>query len=261
MKYIEIENPVEIPGKLLSPGEKFSSACHPGVSCFNQCCRNLNLFLYPYDIIRLKKILKITTDAVIDRHTDLVLRENSYFPNVLLRMADNEEKTCPFLSSQGCTVYPDRPQTCRAFPVEQGLYFKDEKTPPELLSYFRPPDFCMGGRESTSWTAKSWEADQNAAFYNQMTLEWADILRLFQADPFNGAGPYSPKGKMAFMAAYNMDAFRDFIFNSSFLKRYTIKSQLRLKIKTDDVALLRLGFSWIRLFVFGIHTGDIGIKK
>lgn len=261
MKYIETENPADAPGRLLAPGETFSFACHPEVSCFNRCCRNLNLFLYPYDIIRLKKRLNIGTAEIIDRHTDLVLRDNMHFPSVLLRMADNAERTCPFLDPGGCTVYPDRPQTCRAFPVEQGLFFKDEYTPPQMLSYFRPPDFCMGRHESAEWTVKSWEADQNAVFYNQMTLEWADILRLFYADPFGGAGPYCEKGKMAFMAAYNMDAFRDFVLKSSFLKRYAIKPKLRLKIKTDDTALLRLGFSWIRLFVFGIKTGDIGIKK
>ena len=261
MKYVEIKSPEEIPGQLLSPGQRFSFACHPGVSCFNKCCRNLNLFLYPYDIIRLKKSLKISTEEIIDRHTDLVLRDNTYFPSVLLKMAENVEKTCPFLSDAGCRVYPDRPQTCRAFPVEQGLYFKDENTPSEMVNYFRPPDFCMGRHEHATWTTQSWESDQNAVFYNQMTLEWADILRFFYADPFGGAGPYSEKGKMAFMAAYNMDGFRDFILNSSFLKRYAIKPKLRLKIKTDDVALLRLGFSFIRLFVFGMNTGDITVKK
>ncbi len=261
MKYVEIENPAAVPGKLLAPGESFSFACHPGVSCFNQCCRNLRLFLYPYDIIRLKKGLGIGTGDIIDRHTDLVLRDNTYFPSVLLRMADNEERTCPFLSDEGCSVYPDRPQTCRAFPVEQGLYFKDENTPPEMLHYFRPPDFCMGQYESPRWTTASWEADQNAVYYNRMTLEWADILRLFHTDPFGGAGPYSGKGKMAFMAAYNMDAFRDFVLNSSFLRRYAVAPKLRMKIKTDDVALLRLGFSWIRLFVFGLSTGDITVRK
>ena len=261
MKYVEIENPGEVPGRLLSAGERFTFACHPGVSCFNTCCRNLNLYLYPYDIIRLKKSLKISTDEIIERHTDLVLRENTIFPSVLLRMADNAEKTCPFLSDSGCRVYPDRPQTCRAFPVEQGLYFR-ERGRPEMLHYFRPPDFCMGRHESATWTASSWEADQNAVYYNQMTLEWADIQRFFHmADPFEGAGPYCEKGKMAFMAAYNMDGFRDFVLNSTFLKRYMIKPKLRLKIKTDDMALLKLGFSWIRLFVLGINTGDIAVKK
>jgi uncharacterized protein len=78
-------------------------------------------------------------------------------------------------------------------------------------------------------------------------------------DPFcqrswAGQGPDGPKGKMAMMAAYNMEGFRDFVLNSSFLKRHVVKSDLRRKLKTDDMALLRLGMAWIRLFLFGQET-------
>ncbi|MGM0452295.1 MAG: YkgJ family cysteine cluster protein [Thermodesulfobacteriota bacterium] len=257
MKFVKTENPSELPGEMLSETDSFHFRCYPGISCFNLCCRNLNLFLYPYDILRLKKSLGVSTDRIIETHTDVILREGSYFPHVLLKMADNAEKTCPFLTDDGCRVYPDRPQTCRAFPVEQGLYFADENQPPQQVHFFRPPDFCRGQDETTAWTIRSWEADQNALFYNQMTLEWAEVLRLFQTDPWGDEGPDGRKGRMAFMAAYNIDAFRDFVFNSSFLKRYTVKSRLRVKLKSDDVAMLRLGFAWIKLFVFGIKTGEI----
>lgn len=261
MKSINTDNLTDLPGRRLDQGDRFSFRCHPGVSCFNRCCRNLNLFLYPYDVIRLKKSLGISTDRIIEAHTDIILREGIHFPNVLLRMADNAEKTCPFLTGAGCGVYPDRPQTCRMFPLEQALVFEDENKTPRLIHFLKPPDFCRGRDEATQWTAKSWEADQNALFYNQMTVEWAGLLRLFQQNPWGTEGPDGKKGRMAFMAAYNIDAFRGFVINSSFLKRYTVTPNLRLKIRTDDVALLRLGFSWIRLFVFGIQTGDIGMKK
>jgi len=260
MKSVDIDNPADLPGTFLTESDRFRFRCHPGVSCFNQCCRNLNLYLYPYDIIRLKKTLGISTDRIIETHTDIILREGSHFPHVLLKMADNDERTCPFLTDAGCGVYPDRPQTCRAFPVEQGLQFDANDKPPRLLHYFRPPDFCRGGEADAEWTVGTWEADQNAVFYNQMTVEWAGVLRLFSQDPWGAEGVDGKKGRMAFMAAYNMDGFRDFVLNSSFLKRYTVHPKLRLKLKTDDVALLRLGFAWIRFFVFGIRSGEIGLK-
>jgi hypothetical protein len=53
------------------------------------------------------------------------------------------------------------------------------------------------------------------------------------------------------MAAYNMDAFRDFVFKSSFLKRYRIASALLDKARTDDVELLKIGLAWIELFIWG----------
>jgi hypothetical protein len=111
------------------------------------------------------------------------------------------------------------------------------------------------------WTISSWEADQEAAFFNQMTVRWAEVARLFQHDPFEGQGPDCQKGKMAFMAVYNIDAFRDFALNSSFLKRYKVKSQLRMKIKSDDVAVLKLGMAWIRMFLYGLNVNEITLKK
>ncbi len=62
---------------------------------------------------------------------------------------------------------------------------------------------------------------------------------------------------MGFMATYNIDQFRDFVFQSSFLKRYQVKSTLRKKLKTNDVALLKFGFEWVKVFVWGIKSKDI----
>ena len=47
----------QLPGIRLRAGDTFRFRCHPGVGCFNRCCRNLNLFLYPYDVIRLRNRL------------------------------------------------------------------------------------------------------------------------------------------------------------------------------------------------------------
>ena len=43
----------------LTRDSEFSFACHPGVPCFNACCGDVNIFLTPYDIIRLKQKLGI----------------------------------------------------------------------------------------------------------------------------------------------------------------------------------------------------------
>lgn len=259
MKCIKDKEAAQIAGRPLSETDRFAFACHPGVSCFKQCCRNLTLYLYPYDVIRLKNNLRISSGRFIDEYTHVVLREGSHFPHVLLAMEENAEKTCPFLSGAGCRVYPDRPQTCRAFPVEQAVSFEDGN--PRLLHYFRPPDFCRGRDEPREWTVRSWEADQQAGFYNQMTVEWAVIMGLFSQDPWGGEGPEGRRGKMAFMAAYNVDEFRRFVLESSFLARFKVKPDIRLRLRTDDVAALRLGLAWIRLTVFGLRTPILSLKK
>jgi Fe-S-cluster containining protein len=67
--------------------------------------------------------LGLSSDEFLDRYVDIVLRPANFFPDVLLRMAENAGKTCPFLIESGCRVYPDRPDTCRTFPIEQGMLY------------------------------------------------------------------------------------------------------------------------------------------
>ena len=260
MKYIRTENIDNLPGRRLKNGAAFSFHCHPDIACFNRCCRNLNLFLYPYDVIRLKNRLQISSDEFIDRYVSIVLRGSDFFPEVLLRMSENEEKTCPFLTESGCSVYPDRPDTCRTFPIEQGVLYDAKTQKTELIHFFRPPDFCLGQHEKKVWSTRSWSQDQDAVLYNKMTIKWAEIKRLFQTDPWEGQGPGGPKAKMAFMATYNIDRFRDFIFNSTFLNRYKVKSVLLKKIKTDDVELMKFGFEWVKFYLWGIKTKNIKLK-
>ena len=257
MKCIDIDQFDEMAGTRLDDNEIFGFHCHPGLKCFNQCCRNLNLFLYPYDVVRLKNKLGITTDQFLDRHVDIVLRESNFLPDVLLKMSDTPEKTCPFLTEAGCGVYPDRPDTCRTFPMERGLSFEAETKKIKMIYFFRPPDFCLGRLENKTWTAQAWLKDQDAVYYNKMTALWAELKRLFQTDPWGREGPYGQRGKMAFMATYNIDRFRDFVFNSSFLKRYKVKADVLKKVKADDMAMMKFGFKWVKLFLWGIKAKEI----
>jgi hypothetical protein len=93
-----------------------------------------------------------------------------------------------------------------------------------------------------------------------MTAAWAMLKRLFETDPWDGQGPECAKGKMAFMAAYNVDQFREFVFNSTFLKRYKIKAEVLKKIRTSDADLMKLGFEWIKFYVRGIRGPNIRLR-
>ena len=126
--------------------------------------------------------------------------------------------------------------------------------------FFRPPDFCLGPQEEQQWTIRDWARDQEAERYHQMTLRWAEIRRLFQNDPWGAEGPQGAKARMAFMATYNLDRFRQFIFESSFFKRYRIKPDLKKNLRSSDKALLLFGFEWVKLFVWGIKSKQIRVK-
>ncbi|MDF1593732.1 MAG: YkgJ family cysteine cluster protein [Desulfobacterales bacterium] len=257
MKYIDDKELKKLTGRRLAATETFTFDCFPGIPCFNRCCRNLNLFLYPYDVIRLKNRLGISSDRFIDRYVSVVLRAGAFFPDVLLRMQDDNDSLCPFVTPEGCAVYADRPDTCRKFPMEEGVWYGADPGKTERIYFFKPPDFCQGPQESRNRTPAEWARGTDDVLYDKLTLEWAELKALFQNDPWGREGPGGPKAKMAFMALYNIDRFREFVFNSSFLKRYKVKTTLLKKMETEDPALLRFGFSWVRFFVWGQKTGQL----
>ena len=261
MKTIHSQQHSTLLQKSLQESDEFSFRCHEGLACFTRCCRNLNLFLYPYDVLRLKNGLTLSSEDFLDRYVDVVMREGNYFPDVLLTMSDDAEKTCPFLTDAGCSVYADRPDTCRTFPLEQGILFEGPHGKARDIYFYKPPDFCLGQHETDTWQVQHWSEDQEAEIYHRMTIQWAEVKALFEKNPWGNEGPGSQRAKMAFMATYNMDAFRAFVFESSFLKRYKVKRQVQKKIKTNEVALLTFGFEWVKYFVWAIPSPYIKARK
>jgi hypothetical protein len=52
------------------------------------------------------------------------------------------------------------------------------------------------------------------------------------------------------MVSYDLDSFRSFVFNSSFLERFDISTDTVEKIKSDDEELLKFGFDWLKFALF-----------
>ncbi len=73
------------------------------------------------------------------------------------------------------------------------------------------------------------------------------------------AAPYGketdePTKKMFFMATTDLDAFRRFIFGTSFLQRYAIDPEMHQKLQEDDETLLLLALDWLRTILFNEPT-------
>jgi hypothetical protein len=67
--------------------------------------------------------------------------------------------------------------------------------------------------------------------------------------------------KMFFMVCYNIDKFRKFVFESSFLKRYDIPEERVAQIRKDDVKLLQFGFEWLKAAFFYAGREKFQAKK
>jgi len=128
------------------------------------------------------------------------------------------------------------------------------------IYFFKPPDFCLGQHETRKWTAANWAEDQGAVTYHKMTAKWSELKAMFQSDPWGVEGASGPKGKMALMATYNMDSFSDFVFKSTFLKRYKVKRGILKTISADEAALLRFGFEWVKFILWGVKSQYLGLR-
>jgi len=234
----------------LGRNDTFKFACHPGISCFNHCCGDVNIFLSPYDVIRLKKRLGVESEDFLDKYALLPVQKDMKMPVVMLRMNDDEKKTCPFLTEKGCGVYSDRPWPCRMYPL--GLASPGESSEEEEFFFLLKEEVCEGHGGDTEWTVANWIADQGIEEYNV----FGELFKAIALHPALLKGkPLSPKTmNMLFMACYDMDKFRKFLFETSFFEKFEIDSDTIEKLKTDDGELLRFGFLWIRFFIFREQT-------
>ena len=59
---------------------------------------------------------------------------------------------------------------------------------------------------------------------------------------------------MVYMAAYDLDKFREFVFSSRFLDLFEMKDDVKEQIRVDDSDLLKLGLDWVNFGLFGAKT-------
>lgn len=231
--------------------DTFCFDCHPGVTCFTRCCKDADLYLYPYDVIRMKNRLGISSDRFLEQYTFQAFRDNPYFPNLMLKMTNNKEKWCPFLSTKGCAIYKDRPFSCRSYPLERAVARTGNEFERTVLYFIAEDSYCKGHLESREWTIKEWIEDQHIQIYNNMNELWVDIDTLFRSNPWGPQGIDNPAFKMAFMACFNIDEFKKFVFESTFLSRFNVHHDRVRQLRESDVELMKFGFDWIKFFLTG----------
>jgi Fe-S-cluster containining protein len=237
----------------LGPEDTFRFACHPGVSCFNKCCADVNIFLSPYDVLRMKRRLGMKSGDFLDKYTLMPVHKDMKTPVVVLRMNDDEDKSCPFLTEGGCGIYSDRPWPCRMYPL--GLAAQKD-TPDgwrgERFYFLLQEESCHGWGEPKEWTVRQWLEDQGIEEYDLWGEQFKELtLHKF----FEQGGILSPeKMHMLFTACYDLDSFREMVFESTMLQRFDVDEDFIEEMRYDDEGLLRFAYLWLRFSLFGEPT-------
>jgi len=236
---------------VLRPESKFRFSCHPGIECFTRCCRDIMIFLTPYDIIRMKNGLNMSSEDFLEAYTVCLVSKESGLPVVALKMNDDEEKNCPFVTSEGCTIYQHRPWSCRIYPLQPESTKITEKKGKEYYSVMDVP-FCRGLAENRTATVTEWIEEQGIPIYKEMETHFKKIT----LNPALAAHKITNKRlqEMFYMACYDLDRFRRFVFESKFLQMFDVEPETLEKIQNDDVELFKFALRWLEYGLIGQHV-------
>jgi hypothetical protein len=220
----------------------------------------LNLTLTPYDIVKLKKVLGLDSISFLDRYTRIFVDRQTGLPGVRLKMLKNEEKSCPFLTPEGCAVYQARPAACRLYPLGRATARPQASITGITEKFFLVREsHCLGFNEKRSWTPAEWIKHEELEAYLEVNDPWQQVVAQLSLTHHDENS--EKKKNMFFMASYNLDRFRIFIFKSSFLKRFTVEETTKKEIYQNDEALLLFAIEWIKVAFIGKESKVIKVKN
>ena len=255
------KNPSNILPEKLTLDSPLQFACHPGVSCFTACCHNIKIILTPYDILILRRRLNIPAHEFITQYTEPAYLEKTDMPGVQIKLT-GEKNGCPFVTPEGCTVYTDRPSACRYYPVGMADFHEggtDDAAEEKFFFLVKEPH-CKGHEEPKRWTIRDWRADQGVDVRDEMNKEWLRLV--MRRKSFGLQATLSDAAKrMFFMASTDLDTFRKFVFESSFLDTYEVDADTVAKIREDDVELMLFSFRYLANTLFGAAGMSIRADK
>ena len=213
--------------------------------------------LTPYDIVRMKNRMQISSSEFLAMYTKPELLEKTDLPVVTLKLLDDEKESCPFVRDDGCMIYQDRPTTCRYYPLGvASLSYKEQLE--EGFYFFINEPHCRGFEEEREWTVGEWRKDQGVDIHDNINAEWTELIVRKRSIPKNIRLTEKTKN-MFFTASYDIDRFKRFIFESTFLTLYDIDEKTVEAIREDELALLRFSFKWLKWLLF--KEGEFKINE
>ena len=227
--------------------------CRKGIACWNACCSNIDISLTPYDIVRLKQHLELSSSEFLNRYTVPYEMEKDGIAGVKLRPVDGGT-ACRFMTDAGCGVYADRPTACRYYPVALlSMRKQDESIDRQYYAIVRE-DHCLGHQEPRTQTIDEYRAAQGVVEVDEAARGWRQlILKKKSSGPTVGK-PSKRSLELFFMTCYDVDRFRSFVASDSFSDIYELPGDELHAMLLDDVELLQFGFRFLRQVLFGEMT-------
>jgi hypothetical protein len=239
----------------LSPDDSFRFACHQKVACFNQCCADLVQFLTPYDILRLKTHLHLTSGEFLSRYTRRQTGGETGLVIVSLKTKSADDLRCPFVTPEGCGVYEDRPSSCRAYPlIRLASRSRDTGRIDERFFLIRE-DHCLGFDQDRTQTVRQWVDEQGLTEYNRINDRMMELISA-KNRLAPGRSLTLAEANIFYTGCYDLDRFRKEICETGRLAEAGMAGIDLTAAETDDRALLDLALTWTGRMLFPERTGE-----
>jgi Fe-S-cluster containining protein len=176
----------------------------------------------------LTKKLGLQPAQFLAQYTVPAIWEKSDMPVAKLRTDDKDDSdACVFLAGdEGCGVYDARPATCRYYPMGLASIKMMGAEHKEDFYFLIKESHCRGHEEEKSQTVAEFRAEQEVEALDEINRGWIDIMMKMTSWRSVG-GP---------------------------LDTYAIDPDTVEMLKTDDIALLQLGFDWLKNVLFNEQT-------
>ena len=237
----------------LSLDSEFQFDCHKGVSCFNVCCKSIDITLTPYDILRLKRRFKMDSREFVGRFTTPFPMDYHDLPGLKLNMKPGTTE-CVFLSADGCTVYEDRPAACRYYALgSMGVRKKDSPTVDDIF-FIVKEDHCKGHEEPRTLTVAQYRKEQGVDKYDEMNREWRDIVLKKRSSGPTVGQPTERSMQLFDMCSYDIESFREFIQTKGFREIFDLSDLERKELIENEEQLLMFAIRFLKQVLFGVMT-------
>lgn len=226
----------------LHPGEMFSFLCHKRVGCFTLCCRELELALTPYDVLRLRLATGLSSAELHQRYIIEERTPEEIFPRFYLTMVDDGKASCVFVNEEGCSIYPHRPGACRTYPLGRGTTRVQGQISEQFVLLREP--HCKGFKEKSVQTPKSFMQSQELAPFNLFNDRLTAITQHLRIK--EGMRLSAAQLDLYKLALYDLDTFRSQLQNDLIESPLTVPDS----IYEDDERLLDFSLDFIEKLFF-----------
>ena len=70
----------------MTEDDSFTFGCDAGLDCFTNCCADVSIVLTPYDVMRMKNSLNISSGEFLEKYTIVGVTGDKQIPILLLKM-------------------------------------------------------------------------------------------------------------------------------------------------------------------------------